>query len=347
MNAARSVGLAKYYMQRRGIPDENLVILWVTDHETCSREDYDQKILKPVRRKLQRFEPRFKIRCLVMMFGVPLKIKGPGTVKALPRTSASSEEKQMNSVDGDCRASVDSEIALARKDGYKLAGWIPNPFYVGFQAREALIERNRVLMVSRLDAPSSGIVKRLIDDSLRVEKTGLSGTAYFDARWPKPENSTMSGYALYDNSIHLAAERIRARGKIPVVLDAGPGLFQPGACPGAALYCGWYRLAEYVDAFQWQPGAVGYHIASSECRTLKNVESQVWCKRMLEEGAAAVIGPVNEPYVQSFPMPEVFFSTLIDGYLTLAECYLISTPFWSWKMVLIGDPLYRPFKENR
>ena len=48
-------------------------------------------------------------------------------------------------------------------------------------------------------------------------------------------------------------------------------------------------------------------IASSECATLKQKGSQVWCKRMLEEGAAAVIGPVDEPYVQAFPVPEVFF----------------------------------------
>jgi hypothetical protein len=65
---------------------------------------------------------------------------------------------------------------------------------------------------------------------------------------------------------------------------------------------------------------------------------------MLEKGAAAVIGPVNEPYVQAFPLPEVFFALLTEGKLTLAECYALSLPFLSWQMVLIGDPLYRPFK---
>jgi hypothetical protein len=35
---------------------------------------------------------------------------------------------------------------------------------------------------------------------------------------------------------------------------------------------------------------------------------------------------------------------LLDGRLTLAEVYALSKPFWSWQMVLIGDPLYRPFK---
>jgi hypothetical protein len=64
---------------------------------------------------------------------------------------------------------------------------------------------------------------------------------------------------------------------------------------------------------------------------------------MLEEGVTATIGPVGEPYVQAFPMPEIFFAALTDGAFTLAECYLLSVPYLSWKMVLVGDPLYRPF----
>jgi uncharacterized protein (TIGR03790 family) len=92
---------------------------------------------------------------------------------------------------------------------------------------------------------------------------------------------------------------------------------------------------------------VGYHIASSECTTLKKPASQVWCKRMLEEGAAATVGPTIEPYLQAFPVPEIFFAALLDGRLPLAECYALSKPFLSWQMVLSGDPLYRPFKNRR
>jgi len=64
---------------------------------------------------------------------------------------------------------------------------------------------------------------------------------------------------------------------------------------------------------------------------------------VLKEDEAAAIGPVDEPYVQAFPVPEVFFGLLVEGYLALAECYAASTPRLSWRMVLAGDPLYRPF----
>jgi len=90
---------------------------------------------------------------------------------------------------------------------------------------------------------------------------------------------------------------------------------------------------------------MGYHIASQECQTLRAGNSQVWCKRMLEEGVAVTIGPMGEPYVQAFPLPEIFFGTLVEGRLTVAECYLLSVPYLSWKMVLVGDPLYRPFRK--
>lgn len=50
-------------------------------------------------------------------------------------------------------------------------------------------------------------------------------------------------------------------------------------------------------------------------------------KMMFEKGIAATIGPVGEHYVQAFPVLEIFFGFLVDGYLSLAECYLVSIPY--------------------
>ncbi len=196
-------------------------------------------------------------------------------------------------------------------------------------------------MTCRLDGADQSIVKRIINDSIEAEKEGLKGSAYFDARWKDPGISKKSGYGFYDQSIHRAANALSKKTGFNVIINNGPGLFQSGESPDTALYCGWYSLAKYVDAFTWQKGSVGYHIASAECTTLKRKDSQVWCKKMLDNGIAATIGPVGEPYVQAFPVPEIFFAFLTEGYLTLAESYLISLPYLSWKMVLIGDPLYR------
>jgi uncharacterized protein (TIGR03790 family) len=142
----------------------------------------------------------------------------------------------------------------------------------------------------------------------------------------------------------MAAEAVRKSGSLRVVLNDSKALFQAGDCPDAALYCGWHSLARYVDAFAWRPGTLGYHLASAECRTLKQKGSQVWCKRMIEDGVSATLGPVAEPHVQAFPVPEIFFGLLIGGNLPLVECYAASTPYLSWQMVLLGDPLHRPFR---
>ena len=120
-----------------------------------------------------------------------------------------------------------------------------------------------------------------------------------------------------------------------------PALFGENTCPQTALYCGWYSLAKYVDSFEWTRGSVGFHMASSECVSLKASNRAFWCKNILERGAVATVGPVGEPYIQGFPMPEIFFNLLTEGRLTLAEAYLVALPYLSWKMILVGDPLYR------
>lgn len=374
-NVSGSVGLAKYYMKKRRIQEERLLRLWVTDKETISRKDYEKKIVRPIRKRLLKYTRSERPRCLVLMFGVPLKItpiplnqKEKDDIGRLRQEHKhlndalknESDAKRKNSLKQKAAevkrsitrinnahntgASVDSELMLLMSKTYPHAMWIPNPYFVGYKNKSVGISKDDVTMVSRLDGPSNEIVRRIIDDSMAAEKDGLTGSACFDARWKDPGDKKTTGYGFYDRSIHRAAKQVREMSDMKVVINSEKTLFQPGDCPDTALYCGWYRLARYVDAFNWRPGAVGYHIASQECQTLRKGSSQVWCKRMLEEGVAATVGPVSEPYVQSFPVPEVFFKFLIEGNLTLAECYLISLPHLSWKMVLVGDPLYRPFK---
>ncbi len=367
-----SVVLARYYMQQRGIPKENLITVRTTQEEISSRATYEEEIAAPVAKALKTIQAKKRIRCLVTIYGIPLKILAtPLSIKdaekvdllkkkqkIIQKDLQTAQDSHKNSLkkEGEhilqqlkklqrfsTRAAVDSELALVRVPDYPRDGWLPNPYFLGFQKQKTLLDRDDILIVSRLDGPTPGVVRRLIDDALLVEKTGLQGTAYFDARWQEPETTKKhKGYALYDASLHKAAHALQQEG-MSVILDAQSSLFPPDSCDSVALYSGWYSFKKYVNAFEWQQGSVGYHIASGECSTLKRPHFQGWCKRMLEEGIAATIGPVYEPYVQAFPLPDLFFTILHEGYLTLGETYLISLPFLSWQMVLIGDPLYKPF----
>lgn len=369
-----SLDLARYYLHKRRIPLEQLIEIDTSPDERISRSVYDREIRQPVREALARINQKQRIRCLVVMYGIPLAIRSPapGDNPWLARLNqrqqalAAEEEgalgqrlaairAEREEIEGqlaqpekmDTRAAIDSELALVLAGDYPLEGWLPNPYFLGFRGQGTLLARDTVLMVSRLDGPDPATVRRLIDDASLVERQGLRGRAYFDARWSKPDQQdkqALSGYALYDAALHAAAAEVRKSGRMEeVVIDSRDPLFQPGEAPRAALYCGWYSLERYVDAFTWVRGAIGYHIASGECTTLKQPGSQVWCKRMLEQGVAATIGPVSEPYVQAFPLPDMLFHSLTEGYLGLAESYLISLPYLSWQMALIGDPLYQPF----
>ena len=243
-------------------------------------------------------------------------------------------------------AAVDSELTLLLVKNYPRVHWLPNPLHLRYDKEPAMrIFRQAVVMVGRLDGPTPEIARRLVDDALKTEAHGLQGTCYLDSRGLRGKQQVGS-YAWFDAHLEHLAELMKQRSTMKVVLDRRPGLFLRGSCPQAALYCGWYSLRKYVPAFTWQQGSVAYHVASAEATTLRKPGSQVWCKRMLEEGVAATLGPVAEPYLMAFPLPDDFFPLLMEGKLSLLEVYFRTIPHLSWQMILIGDPLYKPFKQN-
>jgi uncharacterized protein (TIGR03790 family) len=245
------------------------------------------------------------------------------------------------------RAAVDSELALLWHDGFDLRRWQLNLLY--FQVGDDLLKgKPPVVMTCRLDGPSVALLKKIIDTSVEVEAKGLSGKVYVDARGIKydPKNDNGLGYGAYDQSLREMAMLLEKDGKLDVTLDDKPELFAPGSCTDCALYCGWYSHAKYVDCCRFVPGAVAYHIASSEAVSLRDPKCTYWCKNLLEAGAVATLGPVGEPYTLGFPKPAEFFGFLATGEYTLVESYWRSQMFASWMVELVGDPLYNPYAKT-
>lgn len=235
-------------------------------------------------------------------------------------------------------ASVDSELSMVLFGDYELYRWQTNELK-GRTFREGA----KTLMVSRLDGPSEQIARGLIDKAISAQEKGLEGAAYIDSRGLAADNVAYSpGY--FDRSLVETAGLLCKGGKMAVVQETNARLFGPGQCPRTAIYCGWYSLRKYIDAFDFVDGAVGYHIASFEAANLRDPDSKEWCAAMLKDGITATLGAVAEPYLHSCPEPRVFFGELLDG-LCLVEAYYKTKPFNSWQFVLIGDPLYRPFKK--
>ena len=376
-NVPESRQVADHYIAKRGVPKGNVVELDLPKGEDISRADYDTKLAGPLRIALK--EKKDEAKVLVTTYGVPLRV-GPQLPnedenKALEKLRPELTEarkklaeleknkdadpkeladakRQVNGLQNrervlthaESNACVDSELMLLWWEKYPLVRWVANPLYM--QASESYRKsKPPVVLVSRLDGPSVEIAKRLVDDAIAVEKTGLKGKAVIDARGIKFDpkgNDSGHGYGGYDESMREAAALLEKAG-FAVELDDKEAVLKAGAAKGVALYCGWYSHANFVDCCEYERGAVAWHLASSEAVTLRNPDSKVWCPNLLKKGVCATLGPVSEPYTLGFPKPAEFFGLLATGEYTLVECYARSMLFCSWMTVLVGDPLYNPY----
>ncbi|BCA57139.1 hypothetical protein W02_42790 [Nitrospira sp. KM1] len=244
-------------------------------------------------------------------------------------------------------ASVDSELSLLWWDRRQYgAGWRqPNVLYYNHKKSSGRARKDiPVLMVSRIDASNAGRAMGLVDRAIEAEQDGVRGTVYLDARGlsTKDKQDTMSRY---DQSLRDLHALITQRTSYRTVLENTETRFhRPGEAPDTALYIGWYRLRQYEDAFTFRPGAIGYHIASAEAISLHSASEAGWCKNALDRGITATLGSVGEPYLDSFPEPLEFGALLLTGQYSLVEAYYLTSRWVSWRMVLIGDPLYNPWK---
>jgi len=373
VDCAPSTRLARYYCQQRGIPSGHVVpvSLGRSPRDTIGRQDYDRRLARPLRRIFATRGDMEHIKCLVTTYGVPFRVarRGPlveleGRLEELrllvrrqkddlqqaqanKQTSPVELQRGQNRLEQleaeidriagkETEASVDSELSLVLCRAYELYRWQPNALH-----SRAAPQAFKTLMVCRLDGPSEAVARGLIDKALSAEQSGLAGQAYVDSRGLYHKKDM---YGRYDQSMRDLALLTQLRTSLPVHEEKTDALFAPGSCPQAALYCGWYSLKKYIDAFDFVDGAVGYHIASLEAVDLRDPKSSQWCPALLMDGITATMGAVTEPYLRAFPEPRAFFSELFSG-RCLVEAFYRTKPFNSWQMVLLGDPLYRPFRQ--
>ncbi|HVR75102.1 MAG TPA: TIGR03790 family protein, partial [Planctomycetota bacterium] len=187
-------------------------------------------------------------------------------------------------------------------------------------------------------------------DAIAVEREGLAGRVFVDARGHKGT----TGYAAGDALLREGYERLSGAG-FPSFLDEREQSWVAGKesrssiAEGAAYYAGWYNLRSFQDIFGEKGlarGAIAWHLASSEAVDIWSEKERGWCVNLLRRGAAVTWGPVFEPYVHAFPHSDTFLDAILEG-ASIGEAYWLALPHVSWAMVLIGDPMYRPFAVAR
>lgn len=335
--------LAEFYQTARKIPADQVLGLTLPEQQDISRKEYETALQNPLREHFTKnawwkrgkdksgiMQPvENRIRAIVLMRGVPLRIKPEPIDAARAKLPA---QQQMITTD---QASVDSELSLFGVELPSSHGWVQNAFY---DSKRTLTKANlpHLVMVNRIDASSHEICKRMISDAVETEKHGLWGRAYIDIGNKFPQGDEWLEKIVSQN-LELG---------IPTLTDRfNETLPHNYPMTEAAAYYGWYE--RNVDgpflnpAFKFRPGAIAFHIHSFSAEQLSNPNLN-WSAALLSRGAAATVGNVYEPFLHNSHHLSILHDRLIKGW-TFAEASNAAIAVHSWQAIALGDPLYRPF----
>ena len=355
--SADSRGVAEHYARARGVPAGQVIGLSTSSDVTLTRADYEVQVERALmgelgKRGLARFVEagagggggravsrcvESSVRYLVLAWGMPYRVANAPALLAGQTNDVPAPLQRNN-------ASVDSELCLLPMAGrYPLVAGVPNPFY-STTNRLALHPTNGVFVVGRVDGPSPGIARRMVDHALMCETNGFMGEGYFDLR-----NITSGSYRTGDVWITNAAAAARRLG-FATHVDNEPATL-PGSMPLAnvGIYVGWYTpdvegpFAR--DAVEFLPGSVAYHLHSFSAAEPRNPLKH-WVGPLLAKGATVTFGSVDEPYLEFTPNPHVFLELLAIAGFDVGEAGLASQPVLSWANAFFGDPLFRPFERD-
>jgi uncharacterized protein (TIGR03790 family) len=321
-----SAQVARMYVKLRAIPASNVLSLSLGTDRQITPAQYWSKAAPPIKKYL---EANPEIRCIVTTSGVPYTIQA---------------------TDGkDEGAAFDSELAaILREAPGDQKRRQPNPLYLYGMNRNGITDPRKLQMVfvARLDGPDLKTMTRMVEDAVAVEKTGFEGPVFGDAQGI----DGITGYGVGDATIRAAIDRLSGAGfasKLDMKQESWkkPQGSVGDQAAGASFYVGWYDLLNFQDIFGAQGlarGSIAWHIASGEAQDLWDPKGSGWAINLMRRGVAVTFGPVREPYLEAFPHGDIFVEALLSG-ATVAESYWLSLPNVSWAMVILGDPLYRPF----
>jgi len=348
-DAPDSVAIARHYAEVRGVPAANIIALKMPLEETVSWKEFVATIWRPLEDELVKrgwvdaiamdlFDAvgrrkyavsGHKISALVLCRGVPLRIEHDPALYAEVAPLTDHAEMRTN------QGAVDSELSLLARTDTPINACLPNPLFNNTHPTDDA--RAQVVKVSRLDGPTAADALHLVDLAVEAERTGLLGRAYVDIAGPNEKG---------DRWLEEAAASAHTLG-FDVTVGHGPGTF-PGTAriDAPALYLGWYAPdlngPFALPGFRFPPGALAVHMHSFSAHTLRSA-TEGWCGPLIARGATATVGNVFEPYLEYLHRPDLLMEALARGD-DLVDAAYYALPVLSWQSIVIGDPLYRPFR---
>ncbi|MBU0706981.1 Ig-like domain-containing protein [Patescibacteria group bacterium] len=363
-----SLQVAEYYMQRRGIPIENIISLPITDVTSYNRFQlsYDRlhdEIITPLKEKLAILGPS-NIDVILLCYGLPYKtVAYAGTD---PLTVSVD-----NAVMGLYRLVPEVDLFKDNNPYFEVSPIFNLPDKGHFNHDDYKYGGQTMYLVSRLDGPNgvTGTLE-LIDQALYGEQYISAQDGYYNgigyadsygefggdeglANDPAVQNGWYS--TVNDAAKNIAwTEHFVVEGEFPLKWEVTSNeIGEPGAeysdsssaeeSPEQPLfYGGWYVMNE--DVWDWLPGSLGIDLNSYSLSDLKTGTG--YMGEGLVRGLTGTSGVINEPYVNGHARPHIFMAYIVRGY-PFVEAAMLATPYLGWMAVNIGDPLYTPLAADK
>jgi len=345
--ASETIG--RHYVDRRGVPRDNVCSIHTSTDESIARTVYYLEIEEPIWKCIAAARAQDRILYIVLTKDIPIRILGTGG-----RTGTT--------------ASVDSELTLLyrRRTGQAVpvAGFVPNPYFADATPIAAIKpfthESYDIYLVTRLDGYTTEDALALVDRADRANRAAAAVPP--DGRFVLDERASWvdSGGNAW---LRAAAARLQTLGVGDrVVLDESAKVLT-----NQAHVLGYYSWGSNDPAIRirhfdmdFVPGALAGMFVSTDARTFKEPppgwtpsdtvkpgavfggSPQSLVGDLIRDGVTGAAGHVNEPFLDATIRPDILFPAYVSG-RNLAESYYAAMPYLSWQTIVIGDPLCAPF----
>ena len=358
-----SLDVANYYMTARGIPNANKCAITVSGDVNyfISYAEYTTNVKAPIRTCLNELG-RDNILYIVFTYMTPFKLYD-STGHYLSRQYNQTCWYIWPDPVPEPDRSIDSLIANIWNEDDRI--WKDNPYSGSFWCQpgsaaniyEPFISladfraenpSKDIYSVWRIDAGSAAQANGLVDKAISAETTGIAGQGCFDRRYPNPLGPDNVSYPSGDWDIQKAYEFVQAGG-FPAILDINDAEFgtapAPARCDNASFFVGWYQYGHYNDVFSWPTGAMGWHYDSLGLSSPREPTTS-WAGGAIARGITVTTGAMGEPALEGIPHYDGFIKNVLAG-ANVGDAMLRNTENIDWKIINVGDPLYRPFARSK
>lgn len=356
--------IARYYAQRRGIPDRNLLGIRVefegdtsieNKHLAWPWEAYRKRVLEPVRKKVDGLG-RTQIRYIVSIYGLPVQVNLAHFKRRMSADVALGSLYQLDDRGAGFRYGYDVH------PGPRYGA----PRFADVRARQADGPAEFITFIaSRIDGPNVPACKAVVDGALYADRYTVSGYAYLDNRYGSYTDDDLrdwlptARYVTYEDvDKTLSLSRLAFQdANIPVrqqpdydVIGSKDGLTYTDGTPAneaarALLYAGWYNYAQYLNVWDWLPGSVAVDFNSASLFAPNTLFASFGTMAIFH-GVSGVVGVFGEPGTGGHPMPDILMHYYLKGF-SFGEAAWLSIPSKPYFAYAIGDPLMRPYGRTR